>query len=169
MLEHFDLFEFSVSATTRPPRYYEKEGVHYYFLSQEEFHRKVKNEEFLEWEEVYKGRLYGTLKTEVDRILALGRYPVFDVDVVGGLNIKKHYREDAVSIFISPPSLEVLRKRLIHRKSDSEEEIEKRLDKAGYEMSFRDKFDHVLSMTILTRQLRRCFSLVKQYLKINHT
>lgn len=169
LLEHFPSFEFSVSATTRPPRHYEKDGIHYYFLTEEAFRLRVENDEFLEWEEVYEGRFYGTLKAEVDRILSLGRNPVFDVDVVGGLNIKKQYGDQAVSIFISPPSLEALKERLINRKSDSEAEIEKRLKKAGYEMSFRDKFDHVIINDDLDKATTELFSLVRQYLKINHT
>ncbi|MDR2816104.1 MAG: guanylate kinase [Proteiniphilum sp.] len=132
---------FSVSATSRKPRGEEKNGVEYYFLTPEEFRRRIANNEFLEYEEVYKDKFYGTLKSEVDRILAQGLDVVFDVDCIGGLNIKKIYGDRALSIFVMPPSVETLRERLEKRGTDSPSVIEHRLAKAEYEMSFAPHFD----------------------------
>lgn len=144
LLRKYPQFAFSISATTRSPRNYEKDGVHYYFLSKEEFALKVKQGEFLEYEEVYEGRFYGTLKAEISRISAKGKIPLLDIDVVGGSNIKQHYGEDALAVFIQAPNLEILRQRLEGRKSDSQEEIERRVEKAQFEMTFKDKFDLVI-------------------------
>ena len=133
---------FSVSATTRAPRGEEQNGVEYYFMSLEEFKQRVENDEFLEWEEVYPGRCYGTLKAVVEHMQEEGKHVAFDVDVVGGTNIKKFYGDEALSVFIQAPSIEVLRERLVKRQTDSMEEIEKRLAKAQWEMDFaQGKFD----------------------------
>ena len=133
---------FSVSATSRPPRGNEQNGKEYYFISPEEFQERVKNDEFLEWQEVYPGRYYGTLKSVVEKMQEEGYHVAFDVDVVGGTNIKKYYGDEALSIFIQAPSIEVLRERLVNRGTDSMEEIEKRLAKADWEMNFaQGKFD----------------------------
>lgn len=132
---------FSISATSRAPRGEEKDGKEYYFLTPDEFRKRIARNDFLEYEEVYTDKFYGTLKSEVDRILAEGSNVVFDVDCVGGLNIKKIYGERALSIFIMPPSVEVLRERLEKRGTDSPEVIENRLAKAEYEMSFAPQFD----------------------------
>ncbi len=139
----FDM-QFSVSATSRAPRGTEIHGEAYYFLSTEAFETKIRNNEFLEYEEVYKGCFYGTLRSEVERITSTGANVVFDVDVVGGLNIKQQYGERALALFIAPPSIETLRERLVGRNTDSMEMIEKRLAKAEYEMSFAPKFDHIV-------------------------
>ena len=144
LLGRFDGFAFSVSATTRPPRSYEQEGVHYYFIDVDTFRSKVADDEFLEWEEVYEGRYYGTLKSEVDRILQKGKNPIFDVDVEGGINIKRHYGAQAVAIFIKPPRPEVLRERLVARKSEQPEEIERRYAKALRELGYEAQFDYVI-------------------------
>lgn len=136
--------EFSVSATSRPPRGTEVDGKDYYFLSTDEFRKKIDNNEFLEWEEVYPGRYYGTLKSEVERIRNSGKNVIFDVDVVGGCNIKEYYGEDALSVFIQPPSVEELRNRLKARSTDSDEVIATRVAKAEYELSFSTKFDAVI-------------------------
>ena len=135
---------FSVSATSRPPRGEERDGVDYYFLSEEEFRRHIENNDFLEYEEVYEGRFYGTLKSQVEEKLAAGMNVVFDVDVKGGINIKRYYGAEALSIFIQPPSVEALRERLMNRKTDDMAQIEQRLAKAEYEMSFAPQFDRVL-------------------------
>lgn len=136
---------FSVSATTRQPRGEEKNGVEYYFMSLEEFKQRVENDEFLEWEEVYPGRCYGTLKAVVEKMQEEGLHVAFDVDVVGGTNIKKFYGDEALSVFIQAPSIEVLRERLVNRQTDSMEEIEKRLAKADWEMNFaKGKFDTII-------------------------
>lgn len=133
---------FSVSATTRAPRGEEQNGVEYYFMSLEEFKQRVENDEFLEWQEVYPGRCYGTLKAVVEQMQEQGCHVAFDVDVVGGTNIKKFYGDEALSVFIQAPSIEVLRERLVKRQTDSMEEIEKRLAKAQWEMDFaQGKFD----------------------------
>jgi guanylate kinase len=136
---------FSISATTRAPRGEEQDGRDYYFLSREEFMQRVVKEEFLEWEEVYSGTCYGTLKSEIERIWNEGKVIVFDVDVNGGRNIKKYFGGDALSIFVMPPSVEVLEQRLRSRGTDSEEAIRERLDKAAWELDFAaGKFDRDL-------------------------
>ncbi len=135
---------FSVSCTTRLPRGDEREGVDYYFLSTEAFRAKVEEGAFVEYEEVYAGRLYGTLRSEVDTQLARGNNVVFDVDVVGGCNIKRQYGSRAVSIFIMPPSVDELRRRLVARGTDSQETIENRLAKATKEIAYAPEFDHVV-------------------------
>lgn len=134
-------FGFSISATSRAPRGAEQHGVEYYFLTLDEFRAKIANDEFIEYEEVYSGCYYGTLKSEVDGKLTCGQNMLFDVDVVGGLNIKKYYGDRALAIFVQPPSVEVLRERLVGRATDSAEMIEKRLAKAEWEMDFATKFD----------------------------
>ncbi|MDD3788095.1 MAG: guanylate kinase [Petrimonas sp.] len=136
--------QFSVSATSRLPRGEEKDGVEYYFLTPDEFRRRIANHEFLEYEEVYTDKFYGTLKCEVDRILAAGKNVVLDIDVKGGLNIKKIYGEQALSVFVMPPSVEELRHRLEKRGTDSPRVIENRLAKAEYEMSFASQFDVII-------------------------
>lgn len=136
--------EFSISATSRAPRGKEQHGREYYFFSVEEFRRRIDAGEFLEWEEVYPGCYYGTLKSELERIWAKGHTVVFDVDVVGGVNIKKIFGSDALSVFVQAPSVEVLRRRLESRGTDSPEKIEQRVAKADYEMTFSDKFDVVV-------------------------
>jgi len=140
----FDL-EFSISATSREPRHTETHGKDYYFLSGEEFVAKVENDEFLEWEEVYKGISYGTLKSEVERIRNNGKNVIFDVDVVGGLNIKKYYGDVALAVFVQPPSVEELRKRLQGRSTETEEKIAMRVAKAEHELSFAPQFDVVIT------------------------
>lgn len=135
---------FSISATSRPPRGTERDGVEYFFLTPEEFRRRIANDEFLEYEEVYQDRFYGTLKTQVENQLAAGQNVVFDVDVVGGCNIKKFYGERALSVFIQPPSVEELRRRLTGRGTDAPEVIESRIAKAEYELGFASKFDKII-------------------------
>lgn len=132
---------FSVSATSRAPRGQERHGCEYYFLSPEEFKKKVDNGEFVEWEEVYKGTCYGTLVSEVERVTDSGNNLIMDIDVKGALNVKKLYGEKAIAIFIMPPSIEELEKRLRDRCTENEESIRKRLDKAEFEISLSDKFD----------------------------
>lgn len=133
--------EFSISACSRPQRDGEQNGVDYYFLTVDEFKKKVESNEFIEWEEVYAGSLYGTLRSEVERIWEKGNHVIFDVDVVGGLNIKKQYGDKALAIFIMPPSIEVLEQRIRKRQSDSEEQIKKRIEKAEWEMQYAPEFD----------------------------
>ena len=145
LMEHPELkLGFSISATSRAPRGEEKHGVDYYFLSDEEFVSKIKNGEFLEWEEVYLNTHYGTLESEVERVIGKGNNLIMDVDVKGALNIKKKYADEALSIFIMPPDRETLRNRLEARGTDSSEMITKRLEKAGYEITFSKDFDTVV-------------------------
>lgn len=139
----FDM-EFSVSATSRAPRGTEKYGVDYYYLTPEEFRQKIDNQEFLEYEEVYSNCYYGTLRSEVERITGKGKNIVFDVDVVGGLNIKKEFGDRALALFIAPPSVDELHKRLVGRGTDTPEMIEKRIGKAEYEMTFAPRFDTIV-------------------------
>lgn len=135
---------FSISATSRPPRGTERDGVEYFFLTPEEFRRRIANDEFLEYEEVYQDRFYGTLKAQVENQLTAGQNVVFDVDVVGGCNIKKFYGERALSVFIQPPSVEELRRRLTGRGTDAPEVIESRIAKAEYELGFASRFDKII-------------------------
>ena len=135
---------FSVSATTRAPREGEQDGVHYYFMTVEEFERELAADAFAEHEEVYPGRYYGTLKREIERINALGRNVILDVDVKGGLSVKRLYGDEALCIFIAPPSVEVLRQRLEKRGTDSPEEIDRRVGKAEQELEFAPQFDHIV-------------------------
>lgn len=156
--------EFSISATTRAPRGTEQNGVEYYFYSVEEFKQKIANNEFVEFEEVYENRFYGTLKSECERIWAKGNVIVFDVDVAGGMRLKKLFGEKALSLFIKVPSVEVLRQRLEGRKTDSSEEIEKRIAKAAYEMQFADKFDKIVVNDVLETACRDAEQLLTEFL-----
>ncbi|MDG1135975.1 MAG: guanylate kinase [Bacteroidales bacterium] len=141
VMEALPSLAFSISATSRQKRGNEIDGKEYYFLSVEDFRKKIANDEFVEWEEVYDDKYYGTLKSEVDRITNIGDNVVFDVDVVGGLNIKNIYGDKALAIFVMPPNIDTLDKRLINRNTDSKHDIETRIKKAKYELTFADKFD----------------------------
>ena len=156
--------EFSISATTRAPRGQEKNGKDYYFLTPDEFKRSIKKEELLEWEEVYTDKFYGTLKSEVERITSKGNNIVFDVDVVGGLNIKKMYGEKAIAIFIKPPSIEELKRRLIGRSTDSDEVIQQRLNKAEEELKYAKGFDHVVINNDLETAIKETEVLLTSFL-----
>ena len=155
---------FSISATSRAPRGKEQHGVEYYFLSPEAFKRRIANNEFLEYEEVYENRFYGTLKPPIEKQLADGYNVVFDVDVVGGCNIKKYYGERALSVFIQPPSVEELRKRLIGRGTDTMEVIESRIAKAEFELGFADKFDVVIVNDNLDKAKADALNTLKAFL-----
>ena len=144
LAQHLNL-AFSISATSRAPRGTERDGVEYFFLTPDEFRRRIEAGEFLEYEEVYKDRFYGTLKSQVEKQLADGQNIIFDVDVVGGCNIKQFYGDRALSVFIQPPSIEELRHRLEGRGTDAPEVIESRLAKAAYELTFAPKFDRVIN------------------------
>lgn len=145
LLNLFPELEFSISATSRAPRGQERHGVEYYFYSSDEFRSLIADDRFVEYEEVYAGSFYGTLKSEVDRIWAKGNTIIFDIDVQGGVNLKKFFGEKALSVFIQAPSVEILRKRLVGRGTDTPEAIEKRVAKAASEMEFAEgKFDYVL-------------------------
>lgn len=155
---------FSISATSRSPRKGELDGREYHFISPEVFRQKIDNNEFLEWEEVYPGQYYGTLKSEVDRIWQKGQHAIFDIDVVGGLNLKREFDEKASAIFIQPPSLKVLEQRLRNRAADDEASLRKRLDKAEYEMTFAPQFDHILINDTLEHALQNAETLVRDFL-----
>lgn len=144
LLERYPQLEFSISATSRAPRGAERDGVDYYFLSQEAFAAAVAEGRFVEWEEVYKGTCYGTLRSEVERIWQKGHVIVFDVDVLGGINLKRIFGQDACSVFIMPPSVEELRRRLEGRGTDSPEAIDRRLAKAEFELTKAPEFDHTV-------------------------
>lgn len=158
--------ELSVSACTRPPRKGEVDGVDYYFISPEEFREKIAQEEFLEWEEVYENRYYGTLKSEVDRIWKKGHNVIFDVDVVGGLNIKKMYQDKALAVFIMPPTMEELARRLKSRSSDSKKDVETRLKKAAEEMKYSSEFDVELPNYNLEDAFKLVEKIVRKFLGI---
>lgn len=165
MEQHPELqLAFSISCTSRAPRGKEKNGVEYFFLSPEEFKKKIANDEFLEYEEVYEDRFYGTLKSQVEVQSQAGQNVVFDVDVKGGVNIKKHYGSRALSIFIQPPSVEELRNRLVGRATDAPEVIEQRLNKAEYELSFADKFDRIVINDDLEKAKVDVYNVIKQFL-----
>lgn len=157
--------EFSVSATSRAPRGQEKDGVEYNFITTEKFRELIEQDKFVEYEEVYQGRYYGTLKSEVERIWAKGHVIIFDVDVKGGVSLKKYFGDKAISIFIQAPSIEELRERLLKRGTDSHEEIEKRIEKAEEEMTFACKFDHILINNKLDKAFTEAEKLVNDFLK----
>lgn len=155
---------FSISATSRAPRGTERDGVEYYFLSPDEFRRRIAAGDFLEYEEVYQDKFYGTLKSEVERILSRGDNVIFDVDVVGGCNIKAAYGDRALSVFIQPPSVEELRRRLVSRGTDAPDVIESRVAKAEYELSFASRFDRVIVNDDLERAEAEVLRTVQDFL-----
>ena len=155
---------FSISATSRAPRGTERDGVEYYFLSPDEFRRRIAAGDFLEYEEVYQDKFYGTLKSEVERILSRGDNVIFDVDVVGGCNIKAAYGDRALSVFIQPPSVEELRRRLVSRGTDAPDVIESRVAKAEYELSFASRFDRVIVNDDLERAEAEVLRIVQDFL-----
>ena len=155
---------FSISATSRAPRGEEKNGVEYYFLTPDEFRRRISAGDFLEYEEVYTDKFYGTLKSEVERLTSAGKNVIFDVDVVGGVNIKRFYGERALSIFIQPPGIEELRRRLTSRATDAPEVIESRLAKAEYEMGFAPKFDRIVVNDDLSTAEQEVLQIIKKFL-----
>ena len=164
LLQIFPQFEFSISATSRAPRGQEQNGVDYFFLTNEEFRQKVAEEAFVEWEEVYNGTCYGTLKSEMQRIWQKGNVIIFDVDVMGGINLKRIFGEQACSIFIMPPSIEELRNRLVGRGTDSTETIEKRVAKADFEISKAPEFDHVVINDKLEEAVQQAELIINKFL-----
>ena len=157
---------FSISATSRAPRGTEQNGEEYFFLTPDEFRRRIAAGDFLEYEEVYKDRFYGTLKEQVERQLEAGQNVVFDVDVVGGCNIKRFYGERALSLFIQPPSIEELRRRLEGRGTDAPEVIADRVAKAAYELTFAPKFDRVIVNDDLERAKAEALQAIRQFLEL---
>ena len=163
LAQHLNL-AFSISATSRAPRGTERDGVEYFFLTPDEFRRRIEAGEFLEYEEVYKDRFYGTLKSQVEKQLADGQNVIFDVDVVGGCNIKQFYGDRALSVFIQPPSIEELRHRLEGRGTDAPEVIESRLAKAAYELTFAPKFDQVIVNDDLEKAKAEALQVITDFL-----
>jgi guanylate kinase len=164
LMEKFPAMRFSISATTRPARPNEVHGKDYYFLTPDEFRERIANDEFLEWEEVYADRFYGTLKSEVERILNEEHIALFDVDVEGGLQIRKHFGRQLLDVFVMPPSVDDLHKRLVARATESEDSLFKRLSKAEKEMQYAFRFNHVIVNTVLDDAKREAVTLVEQFL-----
>ena len=165
LLKRFPQFEFSISATSRRPRGVEQNGVDYYFLSGDELRERVERGEFVEWEEVYAGTCYGTLRSEMERIWQKGNVIVVDVAVMGGINLKRLFADDACSIFIMPPSIEELERRLRGRGTDSEEVIRKRISKADFELSKAPEFDHVVVNDTLAEAVEEATHIIETFLK----
>ncbi|MBK8737201.1 MAG: guanylate kinase [Saprospiraceae bacterium] len=165
LLATFPDLAFSVSATTRQPRTHEINGREYYFMSIKEFQDKIAKEAFIEYEQVYENQYYGTLKSEVDRLWAEGKSVIFDIDVQGALHLKKIYGEEALSIFIAPPSLKVLKERLKNRKTENKTSFAKRMRKVRFELSFKDKFDKVIVNNILDIALAEAENIVASFIK----
>ncbi len=159
--------EFSISATSRAPRHGEVEGKDYYFLTLEEFKKKIKSEEFLEWEEVYRDNFYGTLKSEIDKIWAKGKNVIFDIDVVGGLDIKNIYPEHTLAVFVKPPSIEELKIRLKKRKTESDDKINMRVAKASIELATAPQFDFIIENNNLQTALKEAYHLVSTFVGAN--
>ena len=165
MKEHKELnLAFSISCTSRAPRGSEQDGVEYFFLTPEEFRARIEDDEFLEFEEVYTDRFYGTLKSQVEKQLEAGQNVVFDVDVKGGVNIKKFYGDEAMSIFIQPPSVNELRRRLERRATDAPDVIDQRIARAEFELTFADKFDKVIINDILEYAEADALTAIQQFL-----
>ncbi len=160
--------EFSISATTREPRKGEKNGVNYYFMSLDEFNKAIENDELIEYEEVYPGRFYGTLNSEIDRIREKGKNVILDIDVMGGINVKHKFGNDALSIFIQPPSIDTLRQRLVARGTDSPEAINERVDKASFEISQADKYDKIVVNDILDIAVKNTENIIKNFINDPH-
>ena len=164
LLENINSLSLSVSVTTRKSRDYEKESVHYHFITEKKFHSMVTNNQLLEWEEVYQGVFYGTPISEIDRIWKAGQHVIFDMDVVGALNVKKRYRKATLTVFVTPPSIEELEKRLRSRNTENDYFIKKRYEKAKTEMRFKDQFDVVLSNHDLEQAKNDALLLVQRFL-----
>ncbi|NER14413.1 guanylate kinase [Leptobacterium flavescens] len=159
--------EFSISATSRAPRGEEVDGQHYYFISLKDFKNHIKNGDFLEWEEVYRDNFYGTLKTEIERIWAKGKHVIFDIDVVGGLRIKKKFPDQTLAVFVKPPSVDELKIRLKKRKTESEDKINMRVAKASVELATAPQFDTVINNIDLDTAKAEAYELVANFIGLN--
>ena len=165
IIKNCDLkLEFSISATTRVPRRGEKNGVNYYFMSVDDFKRAIENDELIEYEEVYPGRFYGTPRSEIERIRNMGRNVILDIDVMGGINVKHKFGDEALSIFIQPPSIDTLRQRLESRGTESPEAITQRVEKAGFEIAQSDKFDKIVVNDRLDVAVKETEELIKAFI-----
>lgn len=167
LINKFENLGFSISATTRQKRNGETDGKDYYFLDQKEFEEKISNDQFIEWEQVYEGLYYGTMKEEVERLWKEGKHVVFDVDVVGGLNLKKYFGDRGLAVFVKAPDLETIKQRLEGRKTESEESLKKRIEKVKYEMTFEDRFDISLVNDNLEEALSNADKIVEDFIKGN--
>ena len=156
---------FSVSATNRPPRQGEQDGVNYYFLTDDEFRQAIDNDELVEYEEVYPGRFYGTLKKEIDRICRSGRNVILDIDVKGAVNVKNQFKDDSLSVFIKPPSIDVLRQRLTSRGTEDAEAINQRVGKAEFELSYAEKFDKCVVNDVLADAVSEVRSILTEFIE----
>ncbi|MEB3005818.1 guanylate kinase [Capnocytophaga sp. G2] len=165
LLKHPDLnLAFSISTTSRIPRGNEQHGVEYYFISVDDFKKKIEEKAFIEWQEVYAGNYYGTYQSEIDRLFSLGKNIIFDLDVFGGINLKKHFKEQALSIFVQPPSLEELKKRLEKRNTETIEKIEMRIAKAKYEMEQASHFDRLIINDDLSQSVNEALQMIRNFL-----
>lgn len=165
LLKTITQLSFSISAATRQARGYEKNGVDYYFLSAEEFQKKIHQNEFVEWEMVYEGKYYGTLKAELERIWKENKTPLLDIDVKGAIHVQRQYPDSSLSIFIQPPSIEELKKRLEARGTESESSINARVNKAAYELSFRDEFDKIIINENLEQACAEAEQIVRKFIQ----
>ncbi|MBO9571730.1 MAG: guanylate kinase [Chitinophagaceae bacterium] len=165
LLEKFPVLEFSVSAATRQPRENEVSGRDYYFMSLEEFQHKIQNNEFIEWEMVYEGKYYGTLKSEMERIWKERKIPVLDIDVKGAIHVQQQYPDKTVSIFIEPPSIEELKRRLQGRGTETKESLEARINKAAYEISFKHSFTHTIVNHDLATARKEAVEIIRGFLE----
>ncbi len=167
VLKNFSQLEFSISACSRQKRKHETDGKDYYFLTPAEFRSKIDNNEFLEWEEVYPGSYYGTLKSEVNRIWSKGKHIIFDVDVVGGMNIKKQYPARSLALFVKPPDMKTLEKRLRNRNTENPKSLKKRLEKAAFEMTFENEFDISLVNDNIDKAVNDVSKHIQKFLEKN--
>lgn len=164
LLQEFPQLSFSISAATRQPRHNEVDGRDYYFLTEQDFKQKIADNQFVEWEMVYEGKYYGTLKTELERMWAAGKVPVLDIDVKGAIHVQQQYPGCCLSIFIQAPSVDHLRKRLESRGTETPETLHTRLSKAEYELSFKDRFDTIIINDVLSVAQAQAKSIVKEFL-----
>ena len=164
LMRHFPQLAFSISAATRKPRGYEQDGVDYHFISEDEFKQKIQHEEFVEWEMVYEGKYYGTLKSELQRIWANNQIPVLDIDVKGAIHVQQQYPDASLSLFIEPPSVDVLKARLESRGTETAESLAARINKSAYELSFKDQFDQHIVNDDLHRACGEAEKLVEEFI-----
>jgi len=164
LLKQYPQLAFSVSAATRPKRSYEKQGVDYYFMSVEAFKQKIQHNEFVEWEMVYDGKYYGTLKSELQRIWGLGKVPMLDIDVKGALHVQQQFPQTCLSVFVEPPSISELQRRLESRGTETQETLRDRLNKAAYELSFKTHFDKVIRNDNLEQACQKASEIVQEFL-----
>lgn len=164
LMKQIPKLAFSISAATRKPRGYEKDGVDYYFISEEDFKQRIQHEEFVEWEMVYEGKYYGTLKSELLRIWADEKIPILDIDVKGAIHVQQQFPDTSLSLFIEPPSVEALKKRLESRGTETAESLSARINKSAFELSFKDQFDHEIINDDLKRACGEAQELVEKFI-----